>query len=477
MLLEKIQQNAFYRAEQIAYRCGEESLTYSQFWNASCLLAQRLQADTGAVALIGTKQPMMVIGMLGSLLAGRPYLPLSSDQPQERLQEMLSQATPGTIIDCRKFNGEELLLGDTGQEFSIPKDPSRDAYWLFTSGSSGSPKGVRISLAALENFVRWFCFLPAIRSRKEPRVALNQAQFSFDLSVADLWPAWTMGETVFALEPYPQADLSRLYRALEESSATRISCTPSFARLCLCDKSFQHELMPTLETIFFCGETLPSKTVRQLRQRFPGITVLNAYGPTEATCAVCAVEVTGESEPLPVGQVASAACHLLILDQDGNELPSGQSGEIAIAGPSVGAGYLNTPSHRFDSWKGQRLYRTGDRGKIENGLLWYTGRMDRQLKYKGYRIEPGEIEAAICSWPSVRAAAVLPMTAGGQVAALAAVVEWMGPPPKAAVCDAQLRKSLPAYMIPKVWLSVERMPVNQNGKCDLHALKEMLQNG
>ena len=204
-----------------------------------------------------------------------------------------------------------------------------------------------------------------------------------------------MGETVFALEPSHQADLDKLYRALGESGATRMSCTPSFTRLCLCDKSFQRELMPALQTVFFCGETLPARTVRQLRQRFPGVTVLNAYGPTEATCAVCAVEVTGAGEPLPVGQLANAACQLLILDRDGNELPPGQSGEIAIAGQSVASGYLNASAERFGSWQGQRLYRTGDIGRIENGLLWYSGRLDRQLKYKGYRIEPGEIEAVI----------------------------------------------------------------------------------
>ena len=478
MLLEKIQQNASLLAEHPAYRCGEDSLTYSQLWNAASLLAAQLQDGAGAVALIGTKQPMMAVGMLGSLLAGRPYLPLSSDQPKERLQRILSQANPGTVIDCREAKAEQWLKREPAmQNFLIPVNPSRDAYWLFTSGSSGSPKGVRISLAALENFVRWFCALPAIRSRKEPGAALNQAQFSFDLSVADLWPAWMMGETVFALEPSHQADLDKLYRALGESGATRMSCTPSFTRLCLCDKSFQRELMPALQTVFFCGETLPARTVRQLRQRFPGVTVLNAYGPTEATCAVCAVEVTGAGEPLPVGQLANAACQLLILDQDGNELPPGQSGEIAIAGQSVASGYLNASAERFGSWQGQRLYRTGDTGRIENGLLWYGGRLDRQLKYKGYRIEPGEIEAVIRSWPQVQAAAVLPMTAGGQVVALAAVVEWIGPPPKTADCDTQLRKSLPAYMRPKVWLPVERMPVNQNGKCDLQALKEMLQNG
>ena len=314
MLLERIQQNASLLAKHPAYRCGEDSLTYSQLWNAASLLAAQLQDSAGAVALIGTKQPMMAVGMLGSLLAGRPYLPLSSDQPKERLQRILSQANPGTVIDCREAKAEQWLKREPAtQNFLIPGDPSRDAYWLFTSGSSGSPKGVRISLAALENFVRWFCALPAIRFRKEPGVALNQAQFSFDLSVADLWPAWMMGETVFALEPSQQADLDKLYRALGESGATRMSCTPSFARLCLCDKSFQRELMPALQTVFFCGETLPARTVRQLRQRFPGVTVLNAYGPTEATCAVCSVEVTGAGEPLPVGQLANAACQLLIL--------------------------------------------------------------------------------------------------------------------------------------------------------------------
>ena len=132
---------------------------------------------------------------------------------------------------------------------------------------------------------------------RNPGAALNQAQFSFDLSVADLWPAWMMGETVFTLEPSQQADLDKLYRALGESGATRMSCTPSFARLCLCDKSFQRELMPALQTVFFLRrDTALPEPSGQLRQRFPGVTVLNAYGPTEATCAVCAVEVTGAGE-------------------------------------------------------------------------------------------------------------------------------------------------------------------------------------
>lgn len=142
MLLEKIQQNASLLAKHPAYRCGEDSLTYSQLWNAASLLAAQLQDGAGAVALIGTKQPMMAVGMLGSLLAGRPYLPLSSDQPKERLQRILSQANPGTVIDCREAKAEQWLKREPAmQNFLIPGNPSRDAYWLFTSGSSGSPKG------------------------------------------------------------------------------------------------------------------------------------------------------------------------------------------------------------------------------------------------------------------------------------------------------------------------------------------------
>ena len=165
----------------------------------------------------------------------------------------------------------------------MPDNPLRDAYWLFTSGSTGAPKGVRISLAALENFVEWMLSIPAI-AKCGQGITVNQSQFSFDLSVADLWPCFAAGATVWALKREEQQDLTVLYHALQESSAVRLTCTPSFMRLCLCDEMFSQQLMPQLKIIFLCGEALHSRTVETLHERFPQLSIINAYGPTEAAC-------------------------------------------------------------------------------------------------------------------------------------------------------------------------------------------------
>lgn len=307
-------------------------------------------------------------------------------------------------------------------------------------------------------------------------VNVNQARFSFDLSVADLWPTFAAGGTVRALETAEQEDLPALYDALGRSGARRLVCTPSFARLCLCDAAFCKDLLPHLETVFFCGETLAPRTVRTLEKRFEGLRILNAYGPTEAACAVAAVEVQGREGTLPVGRVADAASRLLILDEQGEPRPEGLPGEIAIAGPSVGSGYIGGEAGGFGRFNGEKLYRTGDEGVIRDGLLWHLGRRDRQIKYKGYRIEPGEVEAAILAWDEVRAVAVLPLRAGGEVRGLAAAVEWEKDPPDPAECAARLRRTLPEYMLPRRWRAVERMPVNERGKCDFAALERMLED-
>ena len=356
----------------------------------------------------------------------------------------------------------------------MPDNPLRDAYWLFTSGSTGTPKGVRISLAALENFVEWMLSIPVI-AKCGQGITVNQSQFSFDLSVADLWPCFAAGATVWALEREEQQDLTVLYRALQQSNAVRLTCTPSFIRLCLCDEMFSQQLMPQLKTIFLCGEVLPSRTVETLHERFPQLSIINAYGPTEAACAVCAVEVQERSGTLPVGEVKSAASTLLILDEDRVPLPEGTPGEIAIVGKSVGNGYVGAFQGGFGSFAGERLYCTGDKGMIRDGLLWYFGRIDRQIKYKGYRIEPGEIEAALLCWKEVNAAAVLPIQKAGEVRGLAAIVEWNGKELPLSECKQRLLSALPSYMLPKRWIAVEKMPMNERGKCDFHALERMLQ--
>lgn len=484
MILEQIAHHVNHQGEKIAYQSSSGIITYRQLWQQACALGQWLKQQSGPVMVCGQKEPLVPVAFLACLLAGRPYLPVTPQFPVGRLQTICQQADVSTVLctgpvppltDVSLIDGEQLqqLCCRSVQPFTLPNNPARDAYWLFTSGSTGTPKGVRISVGALENFVRWMLSLPAVADCAQG-IAVNQAPFSFDLSVADLWPTLAAGGSIFTLDDRQQSNLPQLYQALGQSGGSRLSCTPSFARLCLCDALFCEKLMPKLQTVFLCGETLSARTARSLMQRFPHLRVLNAYGPTEATCAVTAVQITTFTDPLPVGRITDAASQILILDAAGQPLPEQTTGEIAIVGPSVGLGYVNTSQGGFGSWNGMPLYRTGDAGQIRDGLLWYQGRLDRQIKYKGYRIEPEEIEAVLLSWPEVRAAAVLPINRRGTVAGLAAVVEWEGTPLERSECRQRLEQCLPSYMYPRCWKTIEQIPMTRHGKCDLHRLEEML---
>lgn len=484
MLLEEIACHARRQPNKTAYQNRTQTLCYGELWEKANRLAGYLRKETGPVMIFGEKQIQMPIAFLACMIVGRPYLPVDPKQPQERIEQIQRQANAKTIICCGEYPSAK-QLGATAidslcqierkQATAANNNPNRDVYWLFTSGSSGIPKGVRISMEALENFVGWILSIRAIGDCIEG-VTLNQAQFSFDLSVADLWPCFAAGGTVRALEWEEQREFSSLYAAMQQSGAQWLTCTPSFARFCLCDRQFCRELLPNLKTIFFCGETLSANTAQTLWERFAGLRIVNAYGPTEATCAVCAVEIPNGAKQIPAGEIKSAASDLLICNQNGKEEKDGVAGEIVIVGKSVGNGYVGNLAGGFAMRKGERIYRTGDRGMIRDGFLWYLGRMDRQIKYKGYRIEPGEIEEAILSWKEVRAAAVLPVMKQDEVRFLTAVVEWKEEPLPVSVCRERMLRCLPPYMQPKQWKTVERIPMNNRGKRDLHALERMLQN-
>ena len=269
MLLEEIARHAKRQPNKTAYRNRTQALCYGELWEKANRLAAYLEKEIGPVMIFGEKQVQMPIAFLACMIAGRPYLPIDPKQPQERIEQIQRQAGAKTIICCGEYQSarqmgateiDSLCQIEREQTKAADNNPNRDVYWLFTSGSSGTPKGVRISMEALENFVRWISSVRAVGDCIEG-VTLNQAQFSFDLSVADLWPCFAAGGTVRALEWEEQRDFSSLYAAMRQSAAQRLTCTPSFARFCLCDRQFCRELLPNLKTIFFCGETLNANTV------------------------------------------------------------------------------------------------------------------------------------------------------------------------------------------------------------------------
>lgn len=467
-----------------AYTCGGSQLSGEALWARAARLAQFLAArnpDRRPVLLYGHKQWEMPVGIVACIAAGMPYMPVDSGTPEPRIEDMARTANCALALcaDPLALPGIPCVDGDAiaaicadGPVIATPAEPDPDdpCYILFTSGSSGQPKGVPISYGNLRCFLDWMDALPAIRE-SNIHTALNQAPFSFDLSVADLlWGLWS-GRAVVALERAQPHELAPMFDAMGRSHAELLVLTPSFARYCLLDRSFGRALLPDLQAVFLCGETLTSAIAKKLFDRFPGVRILNAYGPTETAVAVCAAEITPAMLGMDELPIALGSCPAIrLLDRDLHEVPDGTQGEIVIAGPMVSRGYLGGVSGGFATIDGTHAYRTGDGAVRRGDALYFAGRLDRQLKRGGFRIEPAEIEHHIRAQPHIAACAVL---AAGNTAAvrLIAFVEFEhGHTIAPDALREALAQRLPAYLLPDRIVAVDTMPVTANGKLDTAAL-------
>ncbi len=311
-------------------------------------------------------------------------------------------------------------------------------------------------------------------------VFLNQAPFSFDLSVFDLYLAFYTGGTLYSLSREVQNNLNYLYAAFEASDINVWVSTPSFADVALSDKKFSEEILKKLKLFLFCGETLNNRTVKRLLRAFPNTDIINTYGPTESTVAVTSIsiteEVNNEYVPLPVGK-AKPGTKIIIMDERGNSLPDGESGEIVIVGDTVSIGYWRNElktQEAFSVYKSEgkeyRLYHTHDKGHINSGLLYYEGRLDLQIKLRGYRIEIADIENNMMKLDEVQKGVVVPNYRNNEVKSLTAYIvsnESYEDEFKAKQCvKLKLREFLPDYMIPKKIIFVESIPMTNNGKVD-----------
>ncbi|MDR0347069.1 MAG: D-alanine--poly(phosphoribitol) ligase subunit DltA, partial [Coriobacteriales bacterium] len=486
-----------------------EQITYGELWNASELLAQRLLDDEAAgllesrspIAVLGHKQPLMLACFLACAKSGHPYVPLDASLPTARRDAIIARikagpsaildaSDPATLASCDALpTNDSLMLALCPRSRWITDD---DLYYiLFTSGSTGQPKGVRITAGCHDSFLPWALSLLGpedARATSKPKVYLNQAPFSFDLSVFELSMALASGSTIYALTHETQSSFAQMQAALNAAQIDVWVSTPSFAELCLKDRAFGCTGVGNVETFLFCGEVLLPETAAELYRRFPGTRVVNTFGPTEATVAVTSVLIKDEhlasDLPLPVG-MPSAHTHIRIVDEHENSLPPQRIGEIVIAGPSVADGYFDQPeltAERFGTDAFGRSYRTGDAGYLdENGMLHYRGRMDFQIKLNGYRIELGDIEAQLRCLPSVSNAVVLPHYQGDKVNHLVACVveapsasQEESELKRGIALKEQLAEELPAYMIPRIFRFWKSFPLTANGKVDRAALSEAL---
>ena len=488
-LIERIDRWSHETPERVAHVSGKRSLTYAELTRQSNALAASLSKqapdDHSPIAIQGHKEPEMLIAFLGAVKSGHPYIPLDSSLPSQRVETILETAKASMFLTPDKVNELVSQSKEGESNFQIHHPALDDAWYIiFTSGSTGEPKGVIITCGCLESFVNWILSEQQFIEDKE--VFLNQAPFSFDLSVMDLYSSLVSGGTLFSLTKDVIAEPKKLFKVLSRSEVSVWVSTPSFAQFCLTEPTFNEHMIPQVNKFWFCGETLAPEVAGSLLTRFPKAEVWNTYGPTETTVATTSIRVDQDVikrySPLPVGR-PKPDCEIHILD-NGAEAQAGERGEIVIAGPNVSAGYIHRPDlteRAFYRINNMRAYRTGDLGHYQDGYLFFDGRIDFQIKLHGYRIEIGDIENNLHGLPNVRDAVVIPVMKNNKADHLAAFVILKERISKSdyeitRALKLELSGRLPDYMIPRKFIFVERFPMTNNGKADRRKLSASLKS-
>jgi D-alanine--poly(phosphoribitol) ligase subunit 1 len=470
--------------DRVVHRSSGAALSWGDLIRQSDALAGAIArtplSPASPIVVRGHKEPEMLIGFLGCAKAGHAYAPIDIGAPEARAQRIIAAAGAELVLTPERIR--ELVA------FDHPPPPrSGDAstphYVLFTSGSTGEPKGVVITRGCLDAFLTWT--LDEQRFALGREVFLNQAPYSFDLSVMDTWTCLATGGTVVCLTAADTAEFRQLFDRLEASGITTWVSTPALAQLCLGERRFAASMLPQLRRFMFCGDVLGPDVASRLLERFPTTALWNTYGPTEATVATTSVRVDREMvqryPQLPIG-IAMPGTSVAIEDAEGHRLPAGERGEIVIIGPNVSPGYLGRPdltARVFSERNGVRAYRTGDWGSVRDGLLFFHGRMDNQVKIAGNRIELGDVEVHLARLPLVRAAAVIAAGRHGHPDSLHAFVVLTDRGDKReleirATLLRGLASLLPAYMLPRTFHFLDRLPLTENGKTDRKALATTL---
>jgi amino acid adenylation domain-containing protein len=478
---------------------GTRALSYRELESASGLAAARLRAaGVGRGAMVGIhleRSLEMLVVLLATMKAGAAYIPLDPDFPPDRLRHMVSDSGLGFVVtqaalaaDAPPGGYRGLMVEDLvgGGGTPVAADPAGEsagggdlAYVLYTSGSTGLPKGVAIEHRSVVNFL--------LSMQREPGIAagdrlLAVTTLSFDIVGLELYLPLVAGATVVIATRDEAMDGEALRALIGTHGITVLQATPSSWRLLL-DAGWEGGAGFKA----LCGgEPMPLDLAAALGARCGEL--WNMYGPTETTIWSTIWRVPAGCRQMLVGRpIANTQVH--IIDTSGRRVPVGVPGEICIGGDGVGRGYLNRPeltAERFlpdpfasargvgsgSGAGGPRLYRTGDRGRLHaDGNLEHLGRLDFQVKVRGHRIELGEIECQLMAHPALsRAVAMAREDQPGDVRLVAYVVAKPGAEPTGAALAAHLKQHLPAYMVPQHFIRLEAIPLLPNGKVDRKGL-------
>ncbi|KJY32933.1 non-ribosomal peptide synthetase [Streptomyces katrae] len=474
-----------------AVRCAGRETTYGELDARADRIAGRLRAlgvrPGDSVAVLMDRSADLVATCLGILKTGAAYLPLDARAPHARTEAVLTAAGAAVLVTdvpdgepvpagprhVLRPDGRSAAEAGTAGPSGPDGHPDALAYLMYTSGSTGTPKGVAVShreVVALATDRRW-------RGGAHERVLLRSPH-AFDASTYELWVPLLNGGLVVVAPP-GELDVDALARLMAEEKVTGTFLTATLFNV-LADRCLP--ALGTLHEVMTGGEAASPSMVRRVREACPRTTVTNAYGPTETT-TFAATFAVGPGQEAPAGQVPIGrpldGTQLHVLDERLGLVPPGVIGELYIAGAGLAQGYLGRPgltAERFVACPygppGSRMYRTGDLARWSaDGQVEYLGRADRQVKIRGLRIEPAEIEHVLAGHPAVGQAAVTVVdTAAGPALAGYAVPAEGTPAPDPRELREHLRARLPDYMMPATLTLLDAFPVTANGKTDLAAL-------
>ena len=468
--------------DAVAAVFGDEQLTYRELDRRANRVAQLLSsanAGGGLVAICVERSLEMLVGMLGILKCGAAYLPLDPRHPAERLARALEDSGAAVVLTQRHLlatlpdrQADAICLDDEATvepaDDAPPSSATADdlAYVLYTSGSTGRPKGVCVAHRALVNLLSAMAQSLGMAA-KDTIVAITT--YTFDIAAVELWlPLVTGARTVIASRD-AASDGRRLAGFIARSKPTIVQATPTTWQM-LIDSGWSGQR----GLVALCGgEALAPALADSLLERAQ--TVWNMYGPTETTVwsTMAAVQ---RGHPITIGRPI-ANTRVYILDRARQPVPVGVAGEIAIAGDGLALGYLNRPeltAQRFVAdpfLAGARMYLTGDLARqLPDGLIEHRGRLDQQIKVRGFRVEPGEIEAALAGCPDVAAAVVVARELAPGDTRLVAYVVAAGAMPRPSELRRLLRGTLPDYMVPSIFVALDALPLTVHGKLDRNAL-------